>query len=270
MNPQDRRPIVPPPIGTTDTASETWAKQGIGQTSSHVTTVPQQMPGEDFNPRIRRAYANEPDVVHTSRDPNAEPFIVSDEIRAKHEASVRSYPELNMSAGEYLILDVRRHLIGMIAPLLAGGIVCLALIAVLILYPVDPESYNLPGFGLATLIIGLVLSLVGIGTFIALWVYLQNRFYLTNESVIQVIQTSLFARREQMVSLGSIEDASFNQHGIFQTMFNYGMIRLSTEGDETTYRFAYAADPRSQVATLNDAIEAFKNGRPFDPNDDIN
>ena len=39
-------------------------------------------------------------------------------------------------------------------------------------------------------------------------------------------------------------------------------MRLSTEGEETTYRFNYVEDPKAQVATVNNAVEAFKNGRP--------
>ena len=113
-------------------------------------------------------------------------------------------------------------------------------------------------FGIALLLIGLVV----LGGAISLWIYLQNQFYMTNESVIQEIQESLFSRHEQTVSLGSIEDASFRQSGIVQTIFNYGTIRLSTEGEETTYIFHYVANPRSQIAILNNAIEAFKNGRP--------
>ena len=98
--------------------------------------------------------------------------------------------------------------------------------------------------------------------------YAQNRFFLTNESVIQEIQLSLFSKREQTVSLGNIEDASFSQKGILQTFFNYGSIRLSTEGDETTYRFQYVANPRHEIAILNNAVEAFKNGRPVDESGD--
>jgi uncharacterized membrane protein YdbT with pleckstrin-like domain len=112
-----------------------------------------------------------------------------------------------------------------------------------------------------TIILGLIV-LIGIGGYIAIWVYLRNTFYMTNESVIQEIQTSLFSRREQTVSLGSIEDASFRQNGIVQTLFNYGTIRLSTEGEETTYRFQYVSNPKAQIAKLNNAIESFKNGRP--------
>lgn len=87
-------------------------------------------------------------------------------------------------------------------------------------------------------------------------------FYLTNESVIQEIQTSIFSHTEQTVSLMNIEDASYNQRGVLQAMFNYGSIRLSTEGDETTYRFSFVANPKQEIATLNNAVEDFKNGRP--------
>jgi hypothetical protein len=71
-------------------------------------------------------------------------------------------------------------------------------------------------------------------------------------------------RKEQTVSLANIEDASFDQHGIIPTLLNYGSIRLSTEGDETTYRFTYVSNPKKQIEILNNAVEAFKNGRPID------
>ena len=122
--------------------------------------------------------------------------------------------------------------------------------------PIMPSVTDI--FGVAMLLIGLVV----LGGAVALWIYLQNQFFMTNESVIQEIQESLFSRREQTVSLGSIEDASFRQSGIIQTIFNYGTIRLSTEGEETTYRFHFVANPREQIAIINNAIEDFKNGRP--------
>ena len=76
------------------------------------------------------------------------------------------------------------------------------------------------------------------------------------------MQSSLFSQTEQTVSLANVEDANFSQNGILQHMFNYGSIRLSTQGDENTYRFTFVADPRTHLATLNNTVEAFKNGRP--------
>lgn len=101
-----------------------------------------------------------------------------------------------------------------------------------------------------------------LGGVVSTIVYQANRFFLTNESVIQNIQTSIFSKKEQTVSLANIEDASFRQKGVIQHIFNYGSIRLSTQGDETTYRFDFVQNPQNQITLLNNAVESFKNGRP--------
>jgi uncharacterized membrane protein YdbT with pleckstrin-like domain len=230
--------------------------------SSHVTAAPTHSEGQPFDPQLRTQYANEPGVQHAARAVEPEKRVLSEDLMKRHEASKRRYPSLNLSEGEVVILNIKRHPIGLLMPLAAGGVVIMALIAVLILYPPEPELFGLPSFALASLIMGLIMSLIGIGTLVAVWVYLQNQFFMTNESVIQEIQHSLFSRREQTVSLGSIEDASYKKTGILQTMLDYGTIRLSTEGEETTYRFHYVTNPRQQVAIINNGIEAFKNGRP--------
>lgn len=206
-----------------------------------------------------------PQFVHMSRAVNPEEPAITAEVKAKHDASKMQYPFLNMSDAEYIISSVQRHPIGLVLPL--GTMVFLiALIAACLmsyssivdgLAIVDP-----PTFG-SMLFVGITLMLlVGIGGYIAYWVYTANKFFLTNESVIQETQVGLFTHHEQTVSLANIEDASYDQHGLIQTMFDYGSIRLSTEGDETTYRFNYVAHPKAQIATLNNAVEAFKNGRP--------
>ena len=205
--------------------------------------------------------------VHFTRQITPEAPVISEEVLKRHKESVQRYPWLNLSDGEYVISFVQRHFIGLFIPIGTGVFIIALIISVLINYGSIMEQlgvYEPVNFGVVALI-GICLSiLIGIGVYVAVWVYMNNRFFLTNESVIQEIQVSLFSKREQTVSLNNIEDASYSQHGIMQTMFNYGSIRLSTEGDETTYRFHYVENPRHQIAVLNNAVEAFKNGRPID------
>ena len=231
--------------------------------SSHVTARPASVEGHNFDPRLRSQYANEPDVVHAAREIEPKALTISDELREKHDQSVRRYPFLNLSEGEYVILDIKRHPMGMIIPIALTGLSLFAILAFAAIYPSLVNS-DIPMIDASTMfgIILLVALVVVLGGAIALWVYVQNQFFMTNESVIQEIQESLVSRHEQTVSLGSIEDASFRKSGIMQTLFNYGTIHLSTEGEETTYIFHYVANPKKQVAILNNAIEAFKNGRP--------
>lgn len=206
-----------------------------------------------------------PQFVHVSRSVEPIEQPISPEIKERHDQSVRDFPELNLSDSEFVISAVRRHPIGLVAPVGVTVFLIALTASLMINYTLIAESLGLvepPNPGVVFLIGTLLILLYLIGGYIAVWVYVNNKFFLTNESVIQEIQTSLFTHNEQTVSLTNIEDASYQQLGIIQAMFNYGSIRLSTEGDETTYRFSYVTNPKQQIATLNNAVEAFKNGRP--------
>jgi membrane protein YdbS with pleckstrin-like domain len=213
----------------------------------------------------------EPPVVYMTRPAEPMQQHISDAARRRHEESKRLYPHLNLSEGEYVISAIRRHPIGLLS---IWGVVALIIVLILIgtpiilSNPVFSEQISPGAFASLGVVLLLLGALFVLGGVIATVVYNANRFYLTNESVTQQIQHSLFSKKEQTISLANVEDASFRQHGIVQHLLNYGSLRLSTEGDETTYRFNYVSDPFRQVKLLNNAVEAFKNGRPVNPEDD--
>jgi len=207
-----------------------------------------------------------PSIVQVTRPVSPEKLVVSPEAHKRHEESKAQYPLLALSEGEYVISAVRRHPIGLFIPLGTGTLLIGIALGVLLNYDAFAVGVGLTGVAAETSSVAVPILLlclvVALGMFISWYVYVSNKFFLTNESVIQEIQHSLFSRLEQTVSLSNIEDASFTQSGIFQQIIDYGDIRLSTEGDETTYRFSYVASPKTHVAELNDAVESFKNGRP--------
>ena len=205
-------------------------------------------------------------VVHVARATEPIAVEVSDETKRRHDESMKQFPSLNLSDHEYIISAIRRHPIGMFAPLIATALSLSMMFILIFNYPFISELLGLPmsTYG-SVLTIGILLAVLFMaGGYLAVWVYMNNRFFLTNESVIQEIQLSVFVHKEQTVSLMNIEDASYSQKGPLQVLLNYGSIRLSTEGEETTYRFDYVANPKVQIAILNNAVEAFKNGRPVE------
>ena len=218
------------------------------------------------HPPVQAAAQQPQAVVHFTRAIDPEQPVISPEVQKKHERSQSMYPLLNLSPGEFVVRAVRRHPIGLIIPLTLGTILIAIALTLLTGYSEFAQAAALTGpladSNTVTIPILVFVALVAFGMFVSYYVYVHNKFFLTNESVIQEIQLTLFSRLEQTVSLGNIEDASFTQHGIVQQVFNYGDIRLSTEGDETTYRFSYVASPKDHIARLNNAVEAFKNGRP--------
>lgn len=199
-------------------------------------------------------------VQHTasSNGGNSQP---SDDDLQRCEQSRKQYPKLNLSDGEYIVSEVKRHPFGLFQIWLIAFTLIGAFGALLFGY-ISTQSNTAAGFSnvVPIAMVGLVLIgiLVVIGAIVASYVYNSNKFYVTNESVIQEIQESLFGKHEQTVSLGRIEDASYFQNGILPNMFNYGRIRLSTVGDESTYQFNYVNDPKKVIAQLNNEIERFK------------
>lgn len=224
--------------------------------------------GEPLYARPLQQVQPGPQFVHMSRAVSPIKPEVSPEVKRRHDEACTKYPQLNLSEQEYIIAVVRRHPIGMLGPIIVASLLICVLAFLLGAYPALAAQLTLPTGGvlpdvsIVTLIVAVFMGLIFLGAYVACWVYMKNKFFLTNESVVQEIQTSLFTHNEQTVSLANIEDVSFEQKGIIQAMFNYGSIRLSTEGEESTYRFTYAANPKQQMTVLNNAVEAFKNGRP--------
>lgn len=205
-----------------------------------------------------------PQKVHVVKDPSTDEIQISDEILRKHNISKKKYPNLNLSDGEYVISAVKRHPLGLVTIWLSVIFVSIVILLVPITFQEGVFGLSKQGVLFGSIILITLLVFVFLIGSVATIVYQSNRFYLTNESVIQHIQTSLFSQNNQTVSLDNIEDASFRQIGVLQSLFGYGSIRLSTQGDETTYRFSWVTNPKKQIDTLNNAVEAFKNGRPVE------
>lgn len=204
-------------------------------------------------------------AVHLSRPAEpAKPFV-SDATKVKHDRSRQLYPTLNLSDAEYVIAVIRRHPIGLFIPFaLAFIFVTIGLVAIFN-YDVVVQILRLKGVAAdaPTMILPVLMAilLVCLLTYVVYYIYTNNKFFLTNESIIEQIQTGLFSHTEKSIDLASIEDVSYTQKNILQVLVGYGSIRLSTIGDETSYQYNYVFNPKAQVDVLNNAVESFKNGR---------
>lgn len=187
----------------------------------------------------------------------------TEEVRTKHEDSVKRFPHLSLSLEEYVVVEVRRHPIGLVAIWLFVGVMVFVVLALLIMYSLNIatiEATLLPGTVLPTAatvfpIVLIAIAFMALGGIVATIVYQGNKFYLTNEAVFQFLQTGLLTTKTQVINLINVEDASHDQVGILQQLLNYGTLRLSTQGEETIYRFMFVANPGRIVSLVNDAVE---------------
>jgi hypothetical protein len=206
-------------------------------------------------------------AVHMARPAEPAKQFISDATKIKHDHSRQLYPTLNLSEAEYVINLVKRHPIGLFIPFGIGLLFVTLGVTAIFNYDAVVQILQLKGIAAdgVTMILPILafILLVCLLTYIAYYIYISNRFFLTNESIIEQTQTGLFSHSEKSIDLARIEDVSYTQSNILQVLVGYGSVRLSTIGDETSYRYKYVANPKEQTDILNNAVESFKNGRPI-------
>lgn len=208
------------------------------------------------------------EVVQVTRANDPVAVTVSPEMQQKHNESMQMYPFLNLSEGEYVVINVRRHPI-----ILAGIWLATASIVLFVLFAwwfvmANPGGEK-PLIGVKSValvsMIALGLSMLfGVLGWIVTIIYKGNKLFLTNESAIQEIQNSLLAKREQVINLENVKDVSYDQKGLWPQVFNYGIVRLSTEGDHQEYVFSFVQNPRYYTSIMNNVVEAVQYGRPIE------
>lgn len=195
--------------------------------------------------------------------------MTKEEIEQRHNESVRDYPEISdLHRNEFVMLEIRRHplFIGFIwASWLAVLILVTSAWLILTSTNVQPMLFGTSSgtnfYGFLGMVVGLVDILVIVLAYISHKVFSGNKMFVTSERVIQFKMNSLFDEQVQTIDLGSIEDVSFHQKGVMSMLFNFGTVRMSTVGDETTYALPLVKNPSKIKNEAARIIQAVKNKR---------
>lgn len=190
-------------------------------------------------------------------------------LTLRHEQAKEQFPTLKLLENEIVLKVIRRHVIGVIAIWAVGLLIAILIVGVWISISLGNYSHGFgfnpqqSVFGDGSVIVGLLLVMVAIFTMIFTKVYRTNSLIVTTERVVQYISNGLFDYKKQTIDLSWVEDVSYHRRGLLETLFNYGSVRLSTIGDESTYYFILTPRPDVVTSQLNDVILAIKNEMPL-------
>lgn len=173
-------------------------------------------------------------------------------------AAKNSYRQ-SMEPGERVVARIRKHIIGLIVVYLQIVIGVAALIALPVMIAPDLLSsgsdYGIIGSALGLLIIVTVLIVI-----LATSVYRQSQLVLTDQSLIQTLQHAIFNKKVSRLALSDIEDVTYEQKGVVQTMVNYGTLHIETAGELKNFAFKYCPNPEKFAILILDARQKFTNG----------
>ena len=161
-----------------------------------------------------------------------------------------SYRSDLLEPGESVIRVVHRHPVGIVA-IFAVAALALAAISTLIIY-LSPNTFNNdPTTSL------MVFGIVIIVALIAAYVYRQSKILVTDRSLVQIIQSTLFIRKASHLSMSNVEDVSAEQRGVLATVFNYGTLMVQTAGETDNFVFKLCPHPNELADFIIEARQRY-------------
>jgi membrane protein YdbS with pleckstrin-like domain len=167
-----------------------------------------------------------------------------------------------MSPGEQIICDIKRHPIGLLGVYITSGFLILVLLGGVAALPSLVSDLSnqikLIAFAAALLFAALILLFA----YIAAVVYKGNRWIVTSDSITQITQTGLFQKQTSQLSLANLEDVTFEQSSLFQSMFGFGTLKVETAGERSKFQFPFCPNPRKCAVDIIQAHEGFMAANP--------
>ena len=102
-----------------------------------------------------------------------------------------------------------------------------------------------------------VSAVVGLFTFIPVYLKSQEQVVLTEEALLQILQPSLFASKISQLNLQHINDVSVRQD-VIGTILGFGKISVETPGEQDNYEFVMIPNPHIAAREIIDAHENYQ------------
>jgi uncharacterized membrane protein YdbT with pleckstrin-like domain len=163
-----------------------------------------------------------------------------------------------LEPGEEILTVVRRSFIGLLGIYLVATLAIAAIVGLVIaLSPgtFDTSSPEISASLSAMIVVAAILLVLIL--FTATYVYKQSRLLITNKSLVQIIQKTLFNRKVSRLSMSNVEDVNEEQRGILANLFNYGTLTVQTAGTEDNFIFSLCPNPARLADQIIEARQAY-------------
>lgn len=178
--------------------------------------------------------------------------------KIRHARSKKDFPFLKLEDDEFVEYAFMRAKTWLLMSLGAIGVGVAVVLLAFLLVLLSADSLDEMGHNFLYVLLFVMVAAALVVVYMTLKIYRGNWLFVTNKHVIQMVMTSPLAGSTNIIDLSSVEDVSFAQNGILPRLFNYGTLRLSTVGDETTYTFSYASVSPNDLRAVSKLLTAAK------------
>ncbi len=170
------------------------------------------------------------------------------------------HKRLPIDKNEVVIAVYKHHPIAYIIPLLLALLMITVIVGLAFALTSSPagttaiitpayRSYAMAGVAIFSFLILLF-------SYIPVWTKMQDQFVLTNESLVQLLQTNLFSNKVSQLSLQDVTDVTVRA-GFWGNLLSFGHLTIETPGEQDNYEYRYLPTPNVAAREISEAHENF-------------
>jgi uncharacterized membrane protein YdbT with pleckstrin-like domain len=161
--------------------------------------------------------------------------------------------------GEDVLFLVRKHWFVLVGPIVGATIFYLMVIfGILVLPFLMPEATQGLSYNIYVLVISILLLMPTAYLFQVFVLYYLNVVIITNEHLVEILQERPFARSVSELEFGKVQDVSSKEHGLFQSLLNFGTIEVQTAGENRNFIFTRVPKPSDYAQKIMDLQEEYR------------
>ncbi len=112
-------------------------------------------------------------------------------------------------------------------------------------------------FAIATTFAMLAVIFTIVIIIIATIIYRQSHIIITDKNITQVLQGGLFQRKVSQLTMANVEDVTSEQTGIFASIFDFGVLKVETAGEQANFHFNFCPKPSYYAKIILEAREKY-------------
>jgi len=163
-----------------------------------------------------------------------------------------------LEPGECVLTVVHRSFIGLLGIYLVATAAIVAILALVV--GLSPDTFNTDSVNISPALSAIIIvgaTLLVLILFTATYIYKQSRLLVTDRSLVQVMQKTLFNKKVSRLSMSNVEDVSEEQRGFLASFFNYGTLTVQTAGTEDNFIFTLCPNPTKLADRIIEARQAY-------------
>jgi len=159
------------------------------------------------------------------------------------------YLNYELNPYEELIMVTRQHWIVLALPIIK------TFLSVMIAILVAPKMIEF-SWGAPVLLFWIIASIIYVVHEFMVW--RLNCYIITSQRIIDINQINLFRRIVAEVDLGNIQEAVYEINGFWETVFNFGTVKIKLATTQSMIALEYVSNPQEIRNILSEAQKGIK------------